>query len=88
MMRSILPSVMPSAERCPVRAIKEMSGTPTSRSDVLDRDGGLAGVGGERVAGLRGLRHAPRPSTGIGPYRAATSSPARTGRFPRSPRSV
>ena len=34
---------------------------------------------------LRGLRHAPRPSAGIGPCRAATSSPARTGRFPRSP---
>ena len=37
---------------------------------------------------LHGLRHAPRPSAGIGPYRAATSSPARTVRFPRSPRSV
>src|SRR6202142_2760644 len=34
---------------------------------------------------LRGLRHAPRPSAGIGPCRAATSSPARAGRFPRSP---
>jgi predicted ATPase len=34
---------------------------------------------------LRGLRHAPRPSAGIGRCRAATSSPARTGRFPRSP---
>ena len=34
---------------------------------------------------LRGLRHAPRPSAGIGPCRAATSGPARTGRFPRSP---
>ena len=34
---------------------------------------------------LRGLRRAPRPSAGIGPCRTATSDPARTGRFPRSP---
>jgi integrase len=34
---------------------------------------------------LRGLRHAPPAPAGIGPSRAATSSPARTGRFPRSP---
>ena len=34
---------------------------------------------------LRGLRPAPRPSAGIEPCRAATSSPARARRFPRSP---
>ena len=34
---------------------------------------------------LRGLRHAQRPSAGIGHSRAATSGRARTGRLPRSP---
>jgi len=34
---------------------------------------------------LRGLRHVPRPSAGIGPSRAATSGPPHAGRFPRSP---